>query len=444
MEAHKLTATQALAKVRDGSLTIEQYAQSLLGRIEERDQAVKAWAYLDVQYVLREAKRLDQVPFEERGPLHGLPVAVKDIMYTKDMPTQHNSPIHEGDAPRLDAAPVMILREAGVLFVGKTTTTEFATAAGTNKTHNPHDPSRTPGGSSSGSAAAVADFQVPVALGSQTSGSIVRPASFCGIYGFKPTFNAVSREGVKLFASSLDTVGLFSRSLEDLEALAAMFGLGDDDDDNHDSDGGFGIAGARFGLVKSPAWSSAGPGTVVALSAAANILRAHGAVVEEFELPSPFDKMPQWYDTLLRTESATTFLPQYRQHRAKLSPYLVNTVEKATGIPRISRLEASDGIAALRPVIDDLIRQGGYAAILTPSVIDEAPVGLESTGSPVFNSMWTALHTPVVNIPGFEGANGMPIGVSLIGPRFRDRQLLAVCRAVGEIFEAEGGWKRVE
>lgn len=189
---------------------------------------------------------------------------------------------------------------------------------------------------------------------------------------------------MKLYAPSFDTVGFFARRVEDLEALARVFRLEDGDEE-----GEFKIAGARFALVKSPGWPSAGPGTIAALSTAANLLRAQGAVVEEIGLPSPFDKMPEWYDTLLQGEAATTFLPQYKHCRQKLSPYLINTVEKAGKISRLQRLEAEDGAAALRPVIDDIIKGGGYAAVLTPSVIDEATVGLGRTGSPVFNSMWT-------------------------------------------------------
>ncbi|KAI1424463.1 amidase [Xylaria sp. FL1777] len=436
MESYTLTATQALSNIKNGSLTVEQYARSLLSRIQERDSTVQAWEHFDPEYVINEAKRLDRIATEDRGPLHGLPVAVKDIIYTKDMPTQHNSPIYRGDAPKLDAAPVIILRQAGALLLGKTTTTEFASTQGGPKTRNPHDPKRTPGGSSSGSAAAVGDFQAPIGLGSQTGGSTIRPGSFNGIYAFKPTWNAISREGLKFYSLTLDTIGFFARCVDDLELMADLFGLEDDEAPGD----AFTVKGAKFGVAKTVVWPEAGPGTKSALEAAVQLLRSHGAEVEEIEFPSEFDRMPEWHRILLHGEGRATFLPEYRLAKEKLAPFLAEHVENVNGISRAAQLEAYDEIAALRPKIDGIAKK--YAAIITPSAIDEAPVGIESTGSPVFNAIWTALHTPVVNIPGFKGASDMPIGVSLVAPRYHDRHLLAVSRAVGAIFESEGGWKR--
>ncbi|KAI2620539.1 glutamyl-tRNA amidotransferase subunit A [Hypoxylon sp. NC1633] len=433
MESYRLTATQALSKFRDGSLTVEDYARSLLTRIEKRDATVQAWAHLDPDYVIQQAKQLDLVPPERRGPLHGVAVAVKDIMYTKDMPTQHNSPIYEGDEPKVDAASIITLRHAGALILGKTTTTEFASTTAGPKTRNPHDPTRTPGGSSSGSAAAVADFQAPIGLGTQTGGSTIRPGSFNGIYAFKPTWNAVSREGLKIYSLILDTIGFFARSVEDLQLLADVFAL---EDDAPTSD--FSVKGSRFAVMKTMVWPLAGPRTVAALDAGAKLLREHGAEVEEIELPSEFDLLPEWHRIVLHSDGRPTFLPEYRVAKDKLSPFLADHVENSCKISRALQLEAFDGIAALRPKIDEIA--GRYAAILTPSVVGEAPVGLESTGSPAFNAIWTALHTPVVNIPGFEGENGMPVGLSLVGPRYHDKHLLAVSKAVGRIFESEGGW----
>ncbi|KAI1798735.1 amidase signature enzyme [Daldinia bambusicola] len=435
MEPYQLTATQALAKFKAGSLTVEEYARSLLARIEKRDDAVKAWAYLNPEYVIQQAKQLDAILPESRGPLHGVAVAVKDIMYTKDMPTQHNSPIYEGHEPEVDAAVVATLRHAGALILGKTTTTEFASTTTGPQTRNPHDHTRTPGGSSSGSAAAVADLQAPVALGSQTGGSTVRPGSFNGVFAYKPTWNAVSREGVKTYSLNLDTVGLFARSVQDLQLLADVFALRDDTP----PEAGFSIRGAKFALAKTMVWSQAGPGTVAALEAGGKLLRDHGAEVEEIELPPEFDGMPEWHGVILDADARATFLPEYRIAKDKLAPLLVDHVENANKISRAAQLKAFDGVAALRPILDGIA--GKYAAILTPSVVDEAPVGIEFTGNPIFNKIWTALHVPVVNIPGFKGENGMPIGLSLVAPRYRDRHLLEVSKAAGEIFQAEGGWR---
>ncbi|KAI1445854.1 amidase [Annulohypoxylon stygium] len=436
MEPYQLTATQALAKIKDGKLTVEEYARSLLTRIEKRDAAVQAWAYLNPDYVIQQAKQLDGVSPEQRGPLHGVAIAVKDIMYTKGMPTQHNSPIYEGDEPQLDAASIITLRHAGALILGKSTTTEFASITTGPKTRNPHDVTRTPGGSSSGSAAAVGDFQAPIGLGTQTGGSTIRPGSFNGVYAFKPTWNSISREGLKVYSLILDTIGFFSRSVDDLQLLADVFELDDDVSPRND----FSIKGSKFAVLKTMVWPQAGPGTIAALEAGAKLLRHHGAEVEEIELPPEFDKLPEWHGVVLRTDGRATFLPEYRISKDKLAPMLVGHVENEFNISRAAQLEAFDGIASLRPKIDKIASK--YAAILTPSVVDEASVGRETTGSPVFNAIWTALHTPVTNIPGFKGENGLPVGLSLVAPRYRDRHLLEVSKAVGEIFEAEGGWKR--
>ncbi|OAA59659.1 amidase [Niveomyces insectorum RCEF 264] len=436
MEPYTLTASQALAKFKNGSLTVETYARSLLSRIAERDADVQAWAHLDPDYVLEEAKKLDRIPAGARGPLHGVAFAVKDIFYTKDMPTQFNSPNYDGHVAELDASSVAILRRAGALFLGKATTAEFAATTAGPKTKNPHDPSRTPGGSSSGSAAAVGDFQAPVALATQTGGSTIRPASFNGIYGFKPTWNTISRDGVKIYALLFDTVGLYARSVEDLELLADVYNIQDD----QPAPSPFVVKGAKIAVVKTMVWPQVGPGTARALETGAAILRKHGAEVQEVELPPEVNGLPQWHRTWQTAEGMTSFLAEYRTRKEGLSDFLVAQVENKNNITRADQVKAFDSMAAARPVVDELA--GRYDAILTPSVMDEAPAGISSTGSAAFNGIWTALHMPVVNVPGFEGANGLPIGLSLVGPRYRDRHVLAVAKAVGEIFEAEGGWKR--
>ncbi|KAK8066015.1 hypothetical protein PG997_012762 [Apiospora hydei] len=442
MEAYQLTATQVLARLKDGSLTVEDYARSLLSRIEQRDATVKAWAYLDPEYVMSQAKALDQTPREQRGPLHGVAVAVKDVIYTKDMPTQFNSPIYEGHAPSVDAASIAILRKAGALLLGallsrKTTTTEFAATTVGPKTGNPHDPTRTPGGSSSGSGAAVGDFQATLGLGTQTGGSTIRPGSFNGIYAFKPTWNSISREGQKIYALLFDTLGLYARSVDDLELLADVFAL---HDDTAPPEAPFRVRGAKFALLKTMVWPEVGTGTAAAMDKAAALLRAHGAEVEEIQLPAEFDDMPHYHRVVLHAEGRVAFLPEHRTAADRLHGFLVGHVENEHKYTRAEQLRAWDSMAALRPKMDAIA--AGYAAIITPSVPDEAPKGLESTGSASFCSIWTGLHTPTVNVPGFKGENGLPIGLTLVAPRYHDRHLLVVSKAVGEIFEAEGGWDR--
>jgi NCS1 family nucleobase:cation symporter-1 len=370
------------------------------------------------------------------------------------MPTQFNSSIYAGDAPEVDAGSIMILRKAGALIFGKTTTTEFAATTVGSKTRNPHDPNRTPGGSSSGSGAVVGDFQAPVGLGTQTGGSTIRPGSYNGIYALKPTWNSITREGQKIYSLILDTLGLYARSVADLELLADVFAIHDDSPAPTE----FSVKGAKFAFLKTMVWPHIGPGGSAAMDKAVSLLRTHGAEVEEIELPEHLNELPAWHATVLNSDGRTAFLPDYAVAKDQLSGQLVGHVENSDKISRKAQLDAFDNISAARPIVDELL--GKYAAVLTPSVPDEAPLGIEKTGSAAFCLIWTvmralvlnivissltdlqALHTPVVNVPGFKGDNGMPVGISLVAPRYRDRHLLAVSKKVGEIFEAEGGWER--
>lgn len=436
-DLYRLTASQAAAGIRSGSFTVEQYAQSLLSRIKERDDTVKAWAYLNPEQVLNQARQLDKVPPEKRGPLHGVSVAVKDVIYTKDMPTQHNSPIYKDSTAGVDAGSIMILRNAGALILGKTATTEFAATTEGPATRNPHDTGRTPGGSSSGSGAAVADFQAAVALGTQTGGSIIRPGSFNGVYAFKPTWNSITREGQKVFSLILDTFGVYARSVEDLELLADVFELRDDVPPFQESGGQLSVKGAKLAFIKTVVWDDhVEPGTKAAMEKAVQLLKAHGAEVNEIEFPDDLKELPKWHAVVFKTDGRTTFLPDYLVAKDQLHEQLHEHVENKH--THAEQLDAFDRIAAARPKADALLSK--YDAVLAPSVPGEAPVGLKSTGSAIFQLIWTALHVPIINIPGFQGDNGLPVGISLVAPRYHDRKLLAASRSIGKIFEEEGGW----
>jgi Asp-tRNA(Asn)/Glu-tRNA(Gln) amidotransferase A subunit family amidase len=327
-------------------------------------------------------------------------------------------------------------------MIGKTTTTEFAaTSVGPPykgpRTANAHDPKRTPGGSSSGSGAAVGDLQVPIGLGTQTVGSTIRPGSFNGIYAMKPTWNSISREGQKLYSLIFDTLGLYARSVDDLRLLLDAFQLVDDEP-THD----FKIQGAKFALLTlpTPEWPAPGPGTVAALRKGTELLRRHGAEVEEITLDDEFRPMYKYHLQVLSGDGRIAFLPDYHLAKEKLNSLLIDHVENRDKHTRKDQLKAFDGLAAMRPKLDALADK--YAAILAPSVLDEAPLGQENTGDAAFCGPWTAMHMPVVNVPGFKGENGMPIGLSLVSSRYRDQHLLSVSREVGSIFEAEGGWQR--
>ena len=382
---------------------------------------MRAWTHLDPASVLAQARELDRRG--PGGPLHGLPVGVKDVIYTSDMPTQHNSPLYYGDHPRLDAACISLLRQAGALILGKTDTVEFAATGRRALTRNPHDLRRTPGGSSSGSAAAVADFHTPLALGTQTGGSTLRPASYCGVFGFKPTWNLVSNEGCRTYARSLDTLGWFARTAEDLSLLHSVL------DPEYAADAPpLRIEDARFALCRTPMWEEALPETRRALETAAERLRRAGARVEPLELPPSFSDLPRLQLLVMRAEGRSAFLAEYRTAGASLHPSLREQVENVDGHSRADLCAAYDTAALHRITFDRLA--AGYDAVLTPSTPGVAPMGLAETGPLTFNGLWTLLHVPCANVPGLASPDGLPVGVTVTGPRFADATVLAAAAAL--------------
>ncbi|UQC84340.1 amidase [Colletotrichum lupini] len=348
---HELTATQVLELLQNNTVTVETYARRLLDHVKETESIVKAWAFLDPGLVIAQAQTLDQVPVGERGPLHGLAIGVKDIMNSK----------------------------------GKTTTTEFAVTNSGPDTTNPCDPKRTPGGSSCGSAAAVAALHVPLSLGSQTGGSLIRPASFTGVYALKPTFNTISTEGQKAIAPIFDTCGFFARCVEDLKILADVFGIEDDEPARDMLLGEMSIA-----LMKTPMWPTAGPGTISAIEAVTVILRERGIKVEEVSFPpeiSDPEELDRLQQVITQAEARISFLREYRIDKDNLAPEICEIVENTARITHKEREQASDRYSHIRRIISDLAR--GYTVILTPSAEDEAPVGLGDMGRATFNTIWT-------------------------------------------------------
>lgn len=428
-----MDATSIIQSVRGGDLTVREVALATLGRIAERDEQVRAWAHLDPDRVIAQAEELDARA--ERGPLHGIPVALKDVIDTADMPTTHNTPRYAASRPGVDAACVDVLRASGALIVGKATTTEFAATGVGGPTRNPHDPARTPGGSSSGSAAAVADGQSVIALGTQTGGSMIRPGSFTGVFAWKPTWGVISREGVKFYSVTCDTVGFYARSARDLALLADVYRL-----DAARTAPPTELAGVRVGVCRTPEWAAATDATRAALAVAEKLLRAAGADVAPFELPASFEDVYRVHRAIMRREGRSAFLNEYLQ-TPHLGEFFRELVEDRpsldpngrTSVPlgpegyRIAYRQAD----ALRAELDDL--QAGLDVVLAPSAPGEAPLGLASTGSSVFNSLWTLMQVPVVNVPGLRGSSGMPVGVSLIGRRFEDRALIGVADLVGSV-----------
>jgi Asp-tRNA(Asn)/Glu-tRNA(Gln) amidotransferase A subunit family amidase len=420
----RLDATAGLALIAEGRLEPHAWAAACLKRATMREPEVHAWAHLDPAQVLGAQSCA--------GPLHGVPIGVKDVILTKDMPTQYNSPIYAGFHPQVDAACVAVLRAAGALIFGKTQTVEFAATGRKAQTRNPHDLTRTPGGSSSGSAAAVADFHVPIALGTQTGGSILRPASYCGVYGFKPTWNLVNAEGAKTFARSLDTIGWFARSAEDLALIYEVFApAGEPTAPALDLDG------ARIAVYRSPAWREAEPATQDAMAAAEIALSKAGAQVSTLMLPVEFDRLIDAHIVIMRSEGSGAFLAEYRIRADLLDPSHRGYVENVHNYARNDLLDAHNLAARCREMFDEIA--GGYDAVLSPSVTGEAAVGLAATGSFVFNAAWSLLHTPAINLPGFRGPNGLPVGLTVTGPRFTDRAVLAAACALSGVFRETTG-----
>jgi Asp-tRNA(Asn)/Glu-tRNA(Gln) amidotransferase A subunit family amidase len=410
---NQLSAADAVAQLASGALTAEALTRACLDRAEER-QSVKAWTWLDPEQALAQARAADRAA--RPGLLAGLPVGVKDIIDTADMPTEHGSPIYRGNRPFADAACVALLRMAGAVILGKTVTTEFANRF-PGATVNPHNPAHTPGGSSSGSAAAVADFQVPVGLGTQTGGSVIRPAAFCGVVGYKPSFGEFSRAGIKLQCHNLDTLGVLSRTVEDLALLRAALTASPHRKIDRS-------AGApRIGVCRTPAWDAAEPATQALIERSAARLAAAGARISEVSFAPEFADILDHHRRVFNFEAARNYAYEYEEHHDLVSQVLRDTVlTPGRDLPLEAYVEAIETAEAFRRHLDDIF--AGVDVLLTPSAAGEAPAGLGSTGDPSFNSIWTLAWTPCVTLPAGAGPQGLPLGIQLIGPRFRDEALL--------------------
>ena len=413
---NRLSAADAVAQLASGALTAEALTHASLERAAER-KSVKAWTWLDPEQALAQARAADANTRAGRpGLLAGLPIGVKDIIDTADMPTEHGSPIYRGNRPFADAACIALLRMAGAVILGKTVTTEFANRF-PGVTVNPHNPAHTPGGSSSGSAAAVADFQVPAALGTQTGGSVIRPSAFCGVVGYKPSFGEFSRAGIKLQCHNLDTLGVLCRRVDDLAVLrAALIGMPHRKIDHS-------IGAPRIGVCRTPAWDAAEPATQALIERSAARLAAAGARVSEISFAPEFADILEHHRRIFNFEAARNYAYEYEEHHDQVSQVLRDTVlSPGRELPLDAYVEAIETAEAFRRHLSDLFAE--VDLLLTPSAAGEAPEGLGSTGDPSFNSIWTLAWTPCVTLPAGAGPRGLPLGIQLVGPRFRDEALL--------------------
>jgi len=414
-----LSGVEIATATRSGALRCEDVARACLDRIATREPAVKAWSFLAPELVMQQAQALDRAT--HHGPLHGVPIGVKDVIETRDMPTGMGSPIYGGYQTRSDASCVALLRAAGALIFGKTVTCEFAGVTA-GPTTNPHDPARTPGGSSSGSGAAVADFMVPLALGTQTGGSVQRPSSFCGIVGYKPSFGLINPQGVKPAAESLDTIGLMARTVEDVELAARVLTnsapvswITDD-------------APIRIGLCRTYVWDSADEATRQAVEDAARRLAPSNFAVRDVELPGSFSDLAMTREIINDFERARGLASEWLTDRERISEGLAKSIRNGLTISRERYIGALDKVDVYRRMLSDVFV--GLDVLLAPTVHGEAPLGLSYTGDHRFQSIWTQLRTPSVTLPTHAGPNGMPVGIQIVAPQNMDDRALAVAQKV--------------
>ncbi len=424
-----LPATDLQRALRDGAISAEELMNACLARVDEVEGQVQAWTYLDKKHALAQARArdLDRAEGRALGPLHGLPIGIKDIFDTCDMPTEDGTVLHAGRTPGYDAKAVAMLRAAGAVIMGKTVTTECANYY-PGKTRNPHNPEHTPGGSSSGSAAAVAAGMVPLAIGSQTNGSVIRPAAFCGVYGFKPTHGLIPRSGVLKLSRTLDHVGVFARTIGDTALVAeALVGWDADDPDTRPRAGIplCEIAAQEppleplFAFVKPPVWDRTESETREAFAELVEELKAH---IVEIELPPLTGEALDWHRVIMQADMAFNLEREYEQGRDRLSQPLCEQLEIGRAVTALQYQRALARVPQLVAGFDVMFER--CAALITPSAAGTAPPGLDTTGDPSFCTIWTLCGMPALNLPIMQGGNGLPLGVQLVGARDTDAQLL--------------------
>ena len=432
MRPNEMTATAAGEAIRRGELTSERLVAACLERIAEVESRVGAWTWLDPDRALAQARAADalQRSGADLGALHGIPVGIKDIFDTADMPTGNGTVLHAGRRPGEDATAVALLRTAGAVIMGKTVTAELAVYA-PGKTTNPLDARRTPGGSSSGSAAAVAANMVPLAIGTQTNGSVLRPASYCGVHGFKPSHGSISRHGVLKQSLALDHVGVFARSVDDIALIARELFVPDGKDPDVSPQVSLALddwrlaqgGQPRIAFVKTPQWPQA---SVAAQDAFLTLAAQWGGFVREVELPARFASAVDWHRTIMESDLASSFAAEYASGKERLSPTLREMIERGQRHLAVEYSRARDGVAALRLALAGLFSQ--WDAVLTPATQGVAPLGLDSTGSPMFCTIWTLCGVPAISLPILRGEDGMPLGAQLVAAKGDDANLLRVAK----------------
>jgi len=420
-----LSALDLARRIEAGALTPRAAVDLCAQAIAAREHEIGAFAALDLEAARRGAGRPDLV----RSPLRGLAVGIKDIFDTADFPTAYGSPIYAGHRPKSDAAMVMLVRRAGGIVLGKTVTTEFASLQPA-QTRNPRNPAHTPGGSSSGSAAAVAAGMLPFALGSQTGGSVIRPAAFCGVAGFKPSYRLLPAVGMKCFSWSLDTVGLFAAGVADVAFAAAAISGRDLRVDGRPP------AAPTFALVRTQLWHEASAPMQNALERAALAAENAGAKIKELDLPPIFDDAMRAQRIIQDYEAFRALAFEYDDHRDRLGPALRRLLDDAAAIDTDAYDDARRTTRRARQALVELLADG--EVMLTPSAPGAAPLGLGSTGEPTFNRLWTLLGSPCVNVPGLSDPAGLPLGVQIVARFGRDRFALSAAAVLEQAIGRRG------
>lgn len=416
---HELGAAQAAALLQRRDLKAEDLVRACLERVAVRDDDLHAFTHVDAVSALAQARALDAGPV--RGPLHGLPLGVKDLFDTTDLPTAYGSAVYAHHRPAADAASVTLCREAGAIVLGKTVTTEFAYFT-PGPTVNPHNALHTPGGSSSGSAAAVADHLVPLALGTQTAGSIIRPAAYCGVVGYKPSLGRVVHAGVKSLSPTLDVIGGFGRNVEDAALLGAVLTGDLRLLENH-------VHGTlRIGLFPSPSWPEADADTQKAWDLATHALAKNSDHCQDMNIVQDFGALIQLQKDVMGYEMARSLSFERLRHREALSPALQALLDSGMAISGAQHAANLQRTADWRLRIDALFER--HDVLLTPSTTGAAPEGLAATGDPLFCRSWSLLGLPAVHLPLLRNAKGLPVGLQLVGRMGEDHKLLAAARHI--------------
>ena len=427
MSSPKLSVVEMVQSIKKGEITSEELVKSYIEQIKKKEKDVEAWEFFDEEFVLSQAKKLDSLHQSgKHGDLHGIPVGIKDIFDTEDMPTTDGTEIHKKNPSLSDCTVVSKLKQAGAIIMGKTVTCELAYYS-PGKTKNPHDLSRTPGGSSSGSAAAVASHMVPLAIGSQTNGSVIRPASYCGVIGYKPTKGLISRHLVLQISRALDQVGIFSNSIEDAALISEqIIGHDKQDPDTSLNPRPKLLAASRqkppmeplLAYIKLPFMDKLDEDVMEGFNEVKDELKGQ---INEIELPAGFDGIPDWHKIIMESDMARSFSEEYKKSKNKLSDKIVEAIERGMKYSSVEYNEAFSKIEVANTYFKQFFHD--YDAILTPSACGEAPKGLKSTGNPIFCTIWTYCGMPSISLPLLQGKNGLPVGVQLVSSLYDDERL---------------------